>query len=290
MTAPWYRQKNITEIAASLRTALGFGTAADQDVEDFATPDDLSALETSVNDAIAAAVLNKVSTSRVIGTGTGLEGGGDLSDNRTLTVDIADATERAAGAPGKIIDAAGLAAELNGFSSSMLELVETANITSAVASVDFVGLSDSIYSHYLFVFDMVTCSVAAQGLLMRTSTNNGTSFDSGGSDYKQSGTVVVGNAYNFMTGGAAVSVTGLASDGLATSEGMCGELRLFGAGRTVKARGTLHSVYLRGYDSLMAAVTGSFTRDIATAVNAVRFLFASGNITSGKIRCYGIRK
>ncbi len=54
MTAPWYRQKNITEIAASLRTALGFGTAADQDVEDFATPDDLSALETSVNDAIAA--------------------------------------------------------------------------------------------------------------------------------------------------------------------------------------------------------------------------------------------
>lgn len=58
MTAPWYRQKNITEIAASLRTALGFGTAADQDVEDFATPDDLSALETSVNDAIAALTLD----------------------------------------------------------------------------------------------------------------------------------------------------------------------------------------------------------------------------------------
>ncbi len=58
MTAPWYRQKNITEIAASLRTALGFGTAADQDVEDFATPDDLSALETSVNAAIAALTLD----------------------------------------------------------------------------------------------------------------------------------------------------------------------------------------------------------------------------------------
>ena len=58
MTAPWYRQKNISEIAASLRTALGFGTAADQDVEDFATPDDLSALETSVNDAIAALTLD----------------------------------------------------------------------------------------------------------------------------------------------------------------------------------------------------------------------------------------
>lgn len=49
MTAPWYRQKNITEIAASLRTALGFGTAADRDVEDFATPDDLSALETEID-------------------------------------------------------------------------------------------------------------------------------------------------------------------------------------------------------------------------------------------------
>lgn len=104
MTAPWYRQKNITEIAASLRTALGFGTAADRDVEDFATPGDLSALESSVNDAIS----NKVSTSRVIGTGSGLNGGGDLSDNLTISADIADSSAISEGTPNKLVDAAGL--------------------------------------------------------------------------------------------------------------------------------------------------------------------------------------
>lgn len=57
--------------------------------------------------------LDFVPEARTLTAGTGLTGGGDLSENRSFNVDVASAAELRAGAAGKILDAASVNAAAN---------------------------------------------------------------------------------------------------------------------------------------------------------------------------------
>lgn len=163
--------------------------------------------------------------------------------------------------------------------TQQVDLIATANASGA-ATVDFTGLS-SAYSQYFLVASGISAS-SLDTLAIRTSSNNGTSWDAGASDYNnqrlfQSNTTITGFAGNannisFFSIGTTGSQTYLylqiVNTGLAKNAIVDGIIAIAGAGVT--------------------RVTGM--RLSTTAVNGVRLLCLTGGVTlTGTFKLYGVK-
>lgn len=159
------------------------------------------------------------------------------------------------------------------------------------ASLDFTAIS-SVYDEYLF--EMVNVLNATQSAIpyIRMSTDGGATFDSGG-NY---------NDYYHSRSGLTFSANGSVTDTRIQmnnnghvntfNHGINGQFRLFSPLSTA-----LHKMVTGSFVACDGGASGSVSdcqfsgRYMSlTAVNALRFLFSSGNITSGTIRMYGIAK
>jgi hypothetical protein len=133
--------------------------------------------------------------------------------------------------------------------------------------------------------NLVTAS-GGTSLYMRTSANSGSSYDAGVSDYLTEGVGYRGASANTTGSGAAaqivVSSGGYTVDG---TSGLNGTMYLFGPAAGTKVHVTYQVVYPS--NSSIAMMTGAGRRDATGNVTNVRFLFSTGNITSGSIRIYG---
>lgn len=173
--------------------------------------------------------------------------------------------------------------------TSAMRLLDTKVISGSPTAVDFTAFDASKYSAYVFQIDGVANAVGSQALAIRTSTNGGTSFDSGASDYKAGGTSIVSGGIGYPVGGSMAKLTDAGSNAPAANDEVSGELRLFRAGVAAKARGTTDLVHLQATGLWRTA--SSFSRESATAVNALRFMWDGGAAFSGgTIRMYGISK
>lgn len=174
-----------------------------------------------------------------------------------------------------------------GVVSPALQLVSSAT-ASASAAIDFTDLDLATYN-YKIVFQNVR--PAANGVFScRTSTDNGSSFDSGGGDYVWGG--VYGNTTLGAVGtgpsGDSINISG-ANIGTAV-EGINGfsDICKSSAGAKpfvnsfVTSPGSSSSVPV-------AAMMGGF-RDSTDAIDAIRFFSTGGNITSGIISLYRVAK
>lgn len=156
---------------------------------------------------------------------------------------------------------------------------------SNVPSLDFTNLSD--YRQIMFVFtDMVPITDGTY-FCMRTSTNNGVNYDNGTSDYY---TVWSGSSASATSTTVGVvgnnGAPGLGND---TGEALNGQLILFDPQSTAKYKQAYFSV-IKYVNAGMQTYSGGITRVSTSAINAVRFLMASGNISSGTITAYGLKK
>lgn len=162
---------------------------------------------------------------------------------------------------------------------------------SASSELTFTSGIDSTYDEYEIHFIDIIPGTDNVGLYMQTSSNGGSSYDSGASDYQW--------ARGFFTAAATGTNSGDTSDpqivlalelGTGTGETFNGVLKLF------KPSGT--SVYKQILGSFVqySQAPNFFGFDIAgmrlstSAVNALRFYPSSGNIASGSIKLYGVRK
>lgn len=162
---------------------------------------------------------------------------------------------------------------------------------SSVASLDFTEFDNSVYDSYLFTFHNVIPATDDVHFICRTSANGGSSYDSGGSDYKWT-------ALSNSVGGASGSgdqsadrinltvIDKVGSD--AGEDGLSGELRMYGAHLTKKTKITSHCVHQNSAGN-NSQVTAGGERSSSAIVDACRFLFVSGNIESGTITMYGLR-
>lgn len=165
---------------------------------------------------------------------------------------------------------------------------------SASATLDFTGCISSDYDEYLVEFINIVPASTPVDFYMRMSTDGGATYDSTNKyaaarwSWIHSATGVNGNALTAPVGQIGLfGGNNVAND---ANYGVCGQLRLFSPQST--------SVYKRVLGYLNAKDGGgTFTNFVqsgvyqsTTAVNAFRFLFSSGNIASGTIRCYGVRK
>ena len=157
------------------------------------------------------------------------------------------------------------------------------------ASLDFTTAITSTYDEYLFELVSLV-PVSNSDLKMLVSTDGGGTWDTS-------------NVYRWQNLSAWSAGTGQNSGGTATSW-------LLRGSNTTLISGASYNGTLRLFNPLSASLNklmkGSLPIDdntlglvifewlgtwrTATAVNALQFLMASGNITSGTVRCYGLSK
>lgn len=160
------------------------------------------------------------------------------------------------------------------------------------ASLDFISLITLTYSTIIFELDDIRPATDGAHLYFRTSTDNGVIFDSGASDYSTSAYYqLIGSsaAATHSANDAQIVFTQISGIGNGAAEGLSGRVTLrspLGTARNKSVEGVVT------YTSLVPAIysnTFGGVRLSTADIDAVQFLMSAGNITSGKIRMYGMK-
>jgi hypothetical protein len=193
----------------------------------------------------------------------------------------------------------GSGAGLTGISGGLV-LLATGN-ASASSSINFTAFNSTLYGNYLFVLSNVVLSADAN-LNVRTSSNGGTTYDSGVSDYAwwavsaSSGTPVSAgsnttSAVRLLNADARTASGNLSGDGV----GINGNLYLFapdGGNSGIKIFMKSQFAYYNTSNGY-ASSDGMGVRNIdddGEPVDGLRFIPSTGTITSGTFRMYGVAK
>ncbi len=172
--------------------------------------------------------------------------------------------------------------------SGALTLIEQ-HSASTSASLDFTTCITSTYDEYRI--DLVHLLPATNGdtIRWRASTDGGMNYDSGNNySWARWGFDSGGGS---TAGGAGVAFTQIGGVGIsstASNGGASGSLFL-----VPTSGGTLRAQIAGQIVNFSAALTGEVaigSYNSTTSVNAFQFLFSTGNITSGTVRCYGLAK
>jgi len=155
---------------------------------------------------------------------------------------------------------------------------------SSSATIDFTSVTG--YTNYLIIFDNVLPATNNVDLMLRVSTNSGSSWNAGATDYGYQTFTAAG------TGTAATNVSGnsviLVSATWANSTRGSGVIYIYNPGSGTATNVSCQSFYedqaKATYRYYLSAGRTTFT----TAVNGIRLLFSSGNISTGQFKLYGI--
>lgn len=169
---------------------------------------------------------------------------------------------------------------------------------AASAAIDFVNGSggvviDSTYSAYMI--EIIAAKPATDGaiLWMRTSTNAGSSYDTTGYVYQRIFAQTVASTTVLAAGssgsGAAIIMTDDVGNG-SQEEGFYGHVVMFAPSVAARLHVQWQGSYQDASDGSFVTVSGGGNQGAATDVDAIRFMFSTGNITSGTFRLYGRTK
>lgn len=192
--------------------------------------------------------------------------------------------------PIAIAEGAAGAPVIAGLSCNFLATADASND----ATIDFTAFDATTYDAYLFVLSNVIPATDAATLELRTSTNGGSTYDSGGSNYAWGyASLRMDGSSGFATpsnaGSSSIRLTGgIGSD--ANEDGASLLLTVFGPHLARRTRFSWQGTY-QSNDAVQNGtyINGGGFRQSAADVDAVRFLFSSGNIESGTITMYGLR-
>ena len=162
---------------------------------------------------------------------------------------------------------------------------------SGDATADFTGFDASKYDSYIFEFLNVKPSSDGAILRMLTSTNGGSGYDGGSTDYRWAFT-----GRNTTSGAEGDGSNGTTSITLADSVGNAGSE--YGVSGRVLVHGPhlVKHTYITGNLYYHTSISFGMQSNVfgaarmsAADVDAVRFLFSSGNLSNGTITMYGVK-
>jgi hypothetical protein len=180
-----------------------------------------------------------------------------------------------------------------------MELITRTVISDGDASVIFTGFDASTYESYKLYFANVVSQTDNRTFYMVTSSDGGSSYDEGSSDYARvavrttSAVSLTQTAYNDNTTGAIyLSLYTGATDAVEVAQGVSGVLEIFGAGNASKYT-------TMNYKTNFPGVNGGQVQNVyrwdgigyraeTAVVNAIKFEFST--FESGTISFYGIKK
>lgn len=188
---------------------------------------------------------------------------------------------------GSVSSAGGTCTTTGGGSGVVLIEQHTA---SASASLDFTTCISSTYDDYQIEFINLIPGTTAQQFRMRVSTDGGSTYDSG-SNYKYLGNYNgFGDVETLITSTGTTQILVDSSQSTQASWSMNGTMTMQNPGSASLFKAThSHVSSPVGAGNLYWWINdGIYASN--TAVNAFQFFYASGNIASGTIRCYGVAK
>jgi hypothetical protein len=164
---------------------------------------------------------------------------------------------------------------------------------SSSAELDFTTWYSSAYDEYeIHLIDVVPASnnVAPE---LQFSTDGGSTYDTSGiyysvRDYR--GITVSDNGTTQYGGQGQIYLGGNDLGNTAANGGLSGVVHLFNPQSAVTYKRVIFDLAYGSYNGDIYHSTGAGVYKSATAVNALRILFSSGNIASGTIRVYGLAK
>lgn len=176
------------------------------------------------------------------------------------------------------------AAASGGGSGGNWVLISTTTISGSPSTLEFT-FSGS-YRKYRLELENVYGSADGYMICMRTSTDGGSTFDSGASNY--------GYAYGPHGTYGPVSTTGTYIEtsgylvGNATDEGLWGEIEFYDPLNASLKTFARWIIFGRIWNSAAPnVITGAGYRDSAADVDTVQLYFSTGNFAGGKIRLFG---
>lgn len=186
-------------------------------------------------------------------------------------------------------DAANKKVLLNKVGSLVLIQTQTAN---ASTSIDFTSGIDSTYEEYVLVAKDVTPVTNATNLYMRISEDSGANWKAGASDYRyaiqhNNQAAVAGNLGS--TGTTQMLIAN--SLGSSTPMSLDARIHIFSPSGSVKNKLFVGDyTYLPSDGVFQMGKIGAMYAGSVNAINGIRLLMSSGNISSGTFSLYGVRK
>lgn len=169
-----------------------------------------------------------------------------------------------------------------------MEFIESQDL-SAAATADFTGFDATKYDAYVFKLMNVTPSTDLTDLWLRTSTDGGATYDSGASDYHWVRNRISNGALGTTNDFADAQIF-VAEDlgSAAGEEGYSGTIEINGP-HLAKTTRVAFSGASQDVNGNLQSDDGFGMRKSSADVDAIRFLFSSGNIASGTITMSGLR-
>jgi hypothetical protein len=174
---------------------------------------------------------------------------------------------------------------------------------SGASNYTFTAFDSSKYDVYVFMLINVICADDARHLQMLTSTDGGSSYDTGASDYnwaltrcavQTSDSGVIGD---FDADDASIGLTGSDSGGAnvigsaAGEHGVSGQIWCHNPASTQNTQFTWNLMFQANTpESVVQPISGGGQRSSAADVDAIKIQFSSSsNIESGEINAYGVK-
>ena len=213
------------------------------------------------------------------------------TDANSITINGVNAVAVAPSTSGNVLTSTGSAWASSAAAGGAWTLLTTANASSS-SSINFTSGIDSTYKNYVItITDYVTATVWG-GIQMRTSSNGGSSYDSGSTDYMYSIHKVYAGNTNYLTytsTGAAQTI--ITTDiGNAGGAGASGMIRIYNpSGTTVQKMFTIEVIKSEGSSGANITTSlGGAVRKSTSAIDAIQLIPSSGTIASGVFKLYGI--
>jgi len=170
-----------------------------------------------------------------------------------------------------------------------LEFISSTDISSA-ATFSFTGFDASKYDNYKLFFSNLTPANDGVTLTMVTSTDGGTNYDTGDSDYSRARFYMqnsYGNFVSSLNNQALNEVAGAFGTASGEEGGGSGEITIFGP-HLAQFTQIQSKFFFATNGGLGALQICGFARSSAADVTAVKFAFTSGAIASGTFTAYGM--
>ena len=192
------------------------------------------------------------------------------------------------GSAGQVLTVNGGATAVE-YSTPTVTVISETVVSTAVASVDLTGFVPADYTSYEVELINVVPATDAATLNARTSSDGGSSYDSGASDYGWSYSGL-NTSDNTQSEGAISSEARVcqSAGSSAGEDGVSGTIRIHGPDLAKETKASYHMTYC-DTAGRHAYVIGGFTRLSSADVDGVQIFFSSGNIESGTIVFRGIK-
>lgn len=254
-------------------------------------PGTLTATELGYVDGVTSAIQTQLNAKQASGaTLTSLEGLA-LVQGDTLYATAADTLARLPKGTAAQVLAMNAGATAPEWASASGRTLLASKTAAASSNLSFTEFNNAVYRYYEFVFEAIKPATDAVSLRVRFSTDGGATYDAGGTDYDYAyvgrsagGTALAGDS----AAAGAIELSDATVGNAGGDQGVSGKITVYHAGTAslrTRIGGQLSFDNTSGHCNLIN-VEG--LRDANQDTDAMRFLFSSGDITSGTIRMYGI--